>query len=257
MAPSFRGIRRRSRTQLAIQRIRLEARLAGLRIEANIDPRADISSRVILHFWGGRGSTIRLKIGPHVRIEDGAVLRFKGGCSVELGEGSVVRSGAVLNVSGCLDLQGHNLISWGTVIHSAERVVIGAYSGISEGITIVDSTHYRSARGGGRLPQRCRLARDCGPPHVARIQSGGAAGCHHRRRSHTGSAQPSGTQHSRRRARGGLTSQSVKGAIRRSIARTTPWIEASRPDDLSWTLLVLVAFGAPSAASASAHLIRP
>lgn len=147
MAPSFRGVRRRARTQLGIQRMRLEAKLAGLGITANIDPRADISSRVILHFWGDRGSTIRLTIGPHVRIEDGAVLRFKGGCSVELGEGTVVRSGAVLNVSGRLELQGHNLVSWGTVIHSAERVFVGEYSGFSEGVTIVDSTHYRSAQG--------------------------------------------------------------------------------------------------------------
>ncbi|WP_168582199.1 acyltransferase [Gephyromycinifex aptenodytis] len=147
MAPSLRGVRRRGLTQLAVQRIRLEAKLSGLGIETEIDPRADISSRVILHFWGEPGSTIALKIGPNVRIEDGAVLRLKGGCSVELGEGSVVRTGAVLNVSGRLELKGHNLVSWGTVIHSAERVVIGEYTGMSEGVTVVDSTHYRTAPG--------------------------------------------------------------------------------------------------------------
>lgn len=147
MAPTLRGLRRRSSNTVALQKIRLAARVARLNLDLRVDPQADLSANLIPAFWGRPGSTVTLHVGPGCRIEDGATLRLKGGCTVELGERTVVRTGAVLNVSGVLRTAGDNLISWNSVIHSACLVEIGRGAGMSEGVTIVDSTHYRTGPG--------------------------------------------------------------------------------------------------------------
>ena len=59
-----------------------------------------------------------------------------------LGEGSVLREGVVLNVSGTLDVGEQSLLSYGTVVHCADAVRIGPLVGIAEYVTIVDSAHF-------------------------------------------------------------------------------------------------------------------
>ncbi|MCU1595716.1 MAG: sugar acetyltransferase [Frankiales bacterium] len=87
------------------------------------------------------GARCRLLIGPESRLEDGVILQLSQGASVEIGPRCHLRSGAVLNVSGRLQLLGDNQISFYSVVHCAESVLFEEMAGAAEGVTVVDSQH--------------------------------------------------------------------------------------------------------------------
>jgi len=93
--------------------------------------------RVTFQPW----SENRLRIGPACRIEDDVLIQLKSG-SIVLGERVELRRGVVLNVAGRLEMQGHNPVSWNSVIHCSNEVTLGRMAGIAEQVTIADSSHY-------------------------------------------------------------------------------------------------------------------
>lgn len=94
--------------------------------------------------WGARGA---ITLGSGSRIQDGVIVQLSDGGRIDIGDDVLVRTGAVLNVSGHLELRGQNLISWHTVVHCAEHVVFEELTGTGDGVTVVDSTHHHGAPG--------------------------------------------------------------------------------------------------------------
>lgn len=123
----------------------LRVRRSELAKRATVDlhPTASVG-RVHVTGWGARGS---ITLGRRSVIEDGAILQVSNGGRIEIGDDVLVRTGAVLNVSGRLELRGSNLVSWHTVVHCAEHVVFEEMAGTGDGVTVVDSTHYHGAAG--------------------------------------------------------------------------------------------------------------
>lgn len=95
----------------------------------------------------GRGRPGHLSIGAHSVIEDGVVIHLHEGGRIDLGDHVTIRRGAVLNVQGHLVLEGHNLVSWYSVIHCAGSVVLAELAGTGEGVTVVDSNHVHGPEG--------------------------------------------------------------------------------------------------------------
>ena len=52
------------------------------------------------------------------------------------------RRGVVLNVAGRLELQGDNPVSWGTVLHCSNEIVLEPMVGLAEYVTLADSSHF-------------------------------------------------------------------------------------------------------------------
>jgi len=126
----------RGTTAAVVASWRLRARLTRSALVLDVDPTAVVERGAVLRARGA--STLRL--GPGAVVERGATVLLKGG-AVELGAHTRVRSGAVLNVSGELRCGGRNLISWGAVVHCADRVDIGERAVLAEHASVVDSTH--------------------------------------------------------------------------------------------------------------------
>lgn len=128
----------------ATRPLMLQARLQNVPLRLTVHPTARVEPGVIFRVEvPHRPEPITVDIGAGARLERGAIVRLAAGATLRIGEGSMVRSTAVLNVSGVTDLRGQNLISWGTVVHCAERVVLMEMSGTGEGVSIVDAAHYR------------------------------------------------------------------------------------------------------------------
>lgn len=82
-----------------------------------------------------------LHIGSGSLLGDRVLIQLKGG-EVLLADGVQVRQDTVLNVSGRLDCEGQNLISWACVIHCSNDIRIGRQTIIGEYTTIADSVHF-------------------------------------------------------------------------------------------------------------------
>lgn len=122
---------------------RAEARLRGIDLRVSVHPTASIGRGARIAFLRGPQRTASLTLGPGSRLEGGSLIQLTGGGQIDIGAGSVVRRSAVLNVSGQLILSGDNLVSWHSVIHCAERVVMERQAGTGEGVTVVDGRHFR------------------------------------------------------------------------------------------------------------------
>lgn len=132
---------RRGGNELAVNRLRAACAARRLSLSVDIAPGAVVEPGVALDVRGPGMARVRLAAGS--RIEAGAVLRLGPGADVSLGPGVVVRRGGVLNVTGRLELQGDNLISWGSVVHCADHVVFEPMAGTGDSVTVVDGAHFR------------------------------------------------------------------------------------------------------------------
>jgi acetyltransferase-like isoleucine patch superfamily enzyme len=132
------------RLLVTMGRLRFRARLAvACRLaSAPVDVVVHRSVRI------GRGVRVRvdqgasgaLHIGAHSSLGDGVEIRLTGG-DLCIGEWVEVRRGAALMVGGRLEIDGPNLVSWGTVIHCDEHVHLAPHAVASEHVTITDSAH--------------------------------------------------------------------------------------------------------------------
>lgn len=141
----LRAFTRRAGNRAAAARMVMKAAHDGIDLDVTIDPSARVSGDVIVT-GTGIGSA-KITIGPACIVESNVVFRLSPGAVIEIGPQVTLRSGTALNVGGHLELQGENNISWNCIFHCAERIVLGRRSGLSEGVSIIDSTHYRSDEG--------------------------------------------------------------------------------------------------------------
>lgn len=86
------------------------------------------------------GSRSSIVVGPHCALGDDVVVALRGGRLV-LGPGVDVRRGCEFEVAGHCELAGPALVQRGTTVHCDESVRVGARSVLSEGVTVVDSSH--------------------------------------------------------------------------------------------------------------------
>jgi carbonic anhydrase/acetyltransferase-like protein (isoleucine patch superfamily) len=157
----------RARLQLWTQRTRrlLAAHGAELVVEAAPGVRLHGLPAVQVDPWGSAGAArTTIRLGPGVTVGRDVVLELHpaGTNVVELGAGTVlhdtvrlqvrdgairlgertrVRSFAVLKADGELTTAGGNEISYGVVIHCADRVTLGRGTGLAERVSIIDSDH--------------------------------------------------------------------------------------------------------------------
>lgn len=101
--------------------------LLGRRIRVAVDP----------------GTRNRLVLGPEARIRDDVRLHLHGG-EVLLGGWSDVRDQVLLNVGGTLDVADGVILSWRTTVHCDGHTRLDEFAGASDGVVLVDSTHYHS-----------------------------------------------------------------------------------------------------------------
>lgn len=134
-------ISRRGTSEVALNRLRTACLARRVRLDLRAGAGAVVEPGIDLDVRGPGRVSVRLHDG--CRIESGALLRLGPGADLSVGPGVVVRRGAVLNVAGRLDLQGDNLVSWGTVVHAADRVVFEPMAGTGDAVTVVDGAHYR------------------------------------------------------------------------------------------------------------------
>lgn len=121
----------------AVARIRLAARLAGAELDLDVAPTARLG-RLDVRFGPGRSAV--LHIGEHTVVDDDVEIRLHGG-AVRIGEWCELRRGVRLMVSGELDAEGQNLLSWGMVVHCDEAVTFARQSTFGEHVTVADSAH--------------------------------------------------------------------------------------------------------------------
>ncbi len=81
-----------------------------------------------------------LELGDGAYLMHGARLQLRGG-AIRLGPHVNVRDGAVLKSEGDLVVGARVPISYGTTVHCVERIEIGADAGLAERVTVVDSDH--------------------------------------------------------------------------------------------------------------------
>ena len=131
---------------------RLRAQWLALRLRATaVWRRADVEISIGPGVRIGRGLQVVLtpetsnvlRIGEGSRLGDRILIQLNGG-TVILGERSDVRRDVVLNVAGHLELQHENQLSWGSVVHCNDRVIVEPLAGIAEQVTIADSSHYHT-----------------------------------------------------------------------------------------------------------------
>jgi acetyltransferase-like isoleucine patch superfamily enzyme len=136
----------------ALARIRLAARLAGVDLDLDVAPTASLG-RMDVRFRSARPVT--LHVGPRTTIDDDVEVRFDGG-ALRIGDWCEIRRGVRMMVAGELDLEGQNLVSWGTTLHCDDGVVVGRAATLSEHVTISDSVHPHVP--GGRHLDQLRTA---------------------------------------------------------------------------------------------------
>lgn len=131
-------------THLALARLHLIGQAKGICVTTRVHPSARIDPGARFEVLVGPGTCVQLELDEDAHIESGCLIRLTAGASVLIGPRSRIRRFAVLNVAGRLALLGDNLVSWHSVIHCAEEVVLESMAGTGEGVTIVDSSHYRA-----------------------------------------------------------------------------------------------------------------
>lgn len=123
-------------------RVRAQARAGGAELTLDVDPTARIGSGVVVR--AAPGSRSELVVGPRCRIEDGTEVHLNGG-RVTLGPDCEIRARAVLHVNrGHVEMQGSNVLSWGTTVHCSEHVLLEPLASASEYVTIADSRHFHA-----------------------------------------------------------------------------------------------------------------
>jgi acetyltransferase-like isoleucine patch superfamily enzyme len=147
MVRSYIGGALQWRAWLQRERWRLQilakARLAGAELELTIDDSARIDPAAVVTVRSGTRN--RLSIGPGSTIDGDVTIQLADG-TAELGPGTELRKGVVLNIGGGhLTMTQGNILSWGTTLHCAERVVLEPLAGASEYVTVTDSRHFHTS----------------------------------------------------------------------------------------------------------------
>lgn len=91
-----------------------------------------------------RGTGCQIDVGRGCRLHDDVLIDLAGDrCRASLGPKVELRSRVVLRVAegASLELCGNNMLSYGTVVHVAERIRIGRRSSMAEYVSIIDSNH--------------------------------------------------------------------------------------------------------------------
>jgi acetyltransferase-like isoleucine patch superfamily enzyme len=129
----------RFRRAKVILRMRVAAKWRGSVVQVDIAPDVRFARQIGIHVQGGTKNVVRIREGS--TIGDRVLFLLKGG-TILFGERTEIRRDTVLNVSGRLELEGENIISWANLIHCADSVRFGRLSSTNEWVTIVDSSHY-------------------------------------------------------------------------------------------------------------------
>jgi serine acetyltransferase len=129
------------RKLLFVARIRALAFVKRTDIDLEIGPGFQVGKRVVVKV--APRSSVKVRFGPHCRLGEGAMLLLTAG-SLWCGEDVQFRRFTVTNVVGDLRLAGGNILSFGTIIHCAEKVHLGQWSLCAEYATIADSTHFHT-----------------------------------------------------------------------------------------------------------------
>ncbi len=148
-------------------RLRASLRLRGGRLELDAPRGARLLGKPRIEFdrWGETGEartvlrigrdvtfapgvvialnsrgTNTLQLGDGVEIGDAVRLQVRNG-AIRLGPNVRIRAFTVLKCEGEIAFAGESEVSYGAVIHAAERVEVGLGTGIAEHVSIVDSDH--------------------------------------------------------------------------------------------------------------------
>jgi acetyltransferase-like isoleucine patch superfamily enzyme len=122
---------------------RLRAQALWRRAELDIEVASDVAV--------GRGVVItlaprsrnRLAVGSRTRLGDRLLIEMDG-AEVVIGDRVEIRRDCAFLVSGRLEIEGENLVSWGLTIHCADSIRVRRRAIMGERTTLVDSTHYHS-----------------------------------------------------------------------------------------------------------------
>lgn len=136
-----RYLARRVRIWWFVRRVKLKAATTPASVHIDVARDARIGRRIRVVFEAGSHSTFR--VGAEAWIDDDVRIQLLGG-TVRIGPHSEVRRGCVLDVAGALTLDGHNLLSWGSVVHCASSVRLAEHAMCGEYVTFADSAHYFS-----------------------------------------------------------------------------------------------------------------
>lgn len=129
----------RARRAALVARIRIAAAWHRSTVELDLAPDLKVGPSVRVEIAPNTRNVLR--IGPRSAIRENVALQLKGG-SIVLGPECELRRNVVLNVSGHLELMHHNILSYGVVVHCAEKVVLERFASVAELSTIADSTHF-------------------------------------------------------------------------------------------------------------------
>lgn len=139
--PRIDSIPGRLRWQRTVWGARLRARLTGrvFHVRSGAGVRAGRRVRIEV-----RGDRCELHVGDGCRLHDDVLIDLGGdGGTVRLGPKVELRPRVVLRLASDahLLLDGSNMLSYGSVIHVADRVRLGARTSAAEYVTIIDSNH--------------------------------------------------------------------------------------------------------------------
>jgi maltose O-acetyltransferase len=130
---------RRTRLAAFSARLAVLARWVDATVDLELAPDVALGRRIRLVLWPGSHSIVRVAAGS--RIGDGVTLILKGG-ELDCGLDTDIRAGCVLSVGGLVELAGSNILGYGTTVHCADRISLGAMTSASERVTLTDSSHY-------------------------------------------------------------------------------------------------------------------
>jgi acetyltransferase-like isoleucine patch superfamily enzyme len=137
--PRARRLVNAARREALIARLRTQAAWQRSSVDVDIDPTAVIGPDIAVTI--DPGTTSALHLGPGTALAGQSRIHLRGG-HISIDERTSIRQHTVLNVSGALEIGPDCILSYGTVVHCAERITLGQIVGIAEYVTLVDSTHF-------------------------------------------------------------------------------------------------------------------
>jgi acetyltransferase-like isoleucine patch superfamily enzyme len=141
--PEARRLLCAARREALIARVRAQAAWQRSSVDLDIDPTATIGPGIVVTV--DPGTTSGLHLGPDTLLAGQLRLKLRGG-QIRIADRASIRQNTVLNVSGTLDIGPDSILSYGTVVHCAERITLQEIVGIAEYVTLVDSTHFHTDR---------------------------------------------------------------------------------------------------------------
>jgi acetyltransferase-like isoleucine patch superfamily enzyme len=125
-----------------VARAKLQAQWRRADLEIVVGPGVQIGKDIRLEIEPESVNVLHL--GSGTRLGDRVLLQLKG-ATILLGPEVDIRRDVVLNISGRLEFEGYNQLSWGCVVHCAESIRVERLAGIAEQATIADSSHFHTA----------------------------------------------------------------------------------------------------------------